>query len=207
MKNQVHLCDYGCGKIAIHQFKNGKKCCNKYWINCPTFHKYTVKIWRSIKKIETNEICSYGCGQKSKYKLKNGKYCCSSNHSTCPKIRERNSLMNRIKQAGENNANWKGGLNKLPYSPKWTIGLRRRIEERDNYSCINYKDCRGNSKFTTVHHIDYNKMNCEEINLVTLCNSCNCRANYDREKWELFYKEIIRKKYNTEEQIINERRK
>jgi hypothetical protein len=28
------LCDYGCGKEAIHQFKNGKWCCSKYTCQC-----------------------------------------------------------------------------------------------------------------------------------------------------------------------------
>jgi len=29
------LCDYGCGQIAIHQFKNGKWCCCKSKNSCP----------------------------------------------------------------------------------------------------------------------------------------------------------------------------
>lgn len=199
------LCDYGCGQRAKFYFVKVKKyCCSYHYLKCPIKHKESINGWRdSIKKIKTKEICSFGCGQKAKYKLKNGKYCCSFNHSSCSEIRNVNSKINRIKQAGENNANWRGGISSLPYSPKWTVGLRRRIKERDNYTCMNSKDCRKNSKFITIHHIDYNKMNCKEENLIVLCNSCNCRANYSREKWESFYKEIIRKKYKIEEQIIN----
>jgi len=29
------LCDYGCGQEAIHQFKNGKWCCSKSFVQCP----------------------------------------------------------------------------------------------------------------------------------------------------------------------------
>jgi hypothetical protein len=33
------ICDYGCGKPATHQFKNGKWCCSKYLAQCPTMKK------------------------------------------------------------------------------------------------------------------------------------------------------------------------
>ena len=31
----TRLCDYGCEKIAKHQFKNGKWCCENYFAKCP----------------------------------------------------------------------------------------------------------------------------------------------------------------------------
>lgn len=34
-----HLCDYGCRKEAIHQFKNGKRCCSIKVSGCPIFSK------------------------------------------------------------------------------------------------------------------------------------------------------------------------
>ena len=30
----MKLCDYGCGEIAKHQFKNGKWCCDEYLSKC-----------------------------------------------------------------------------------------------------------------------------------------------------------------------------
>lgn len=35
----IHLCHYGCGKQAIHQFKNGKWCCSKLHNSCPALSK------------------------------------------------------------------------------------------------------------------------------------------------------------------------
>lgn len=36
MKDKIiHLCDYGCGREAIHKFKNGKWCCSKNTQSCP----------------------------------------------------------------------------------------------------------------------------------------------------------------------------
>lgn len=43
----------------------------------------------------------------------------------------------------------------------------------------------------TVHRIDYYKANCSENNLITLCSSCNIRANYERDKLGKLYKHSI----------------
>jgi hypothetical protein len=33
----------------------------------------------------------------------------------------------------------------------------------------------------SIHHIDYNKENCKDDNLITLCRGCNAIVNYGRE--------------------------
>jgi 5-methylcytosine-specific restriction endonuclease McrA len=38
-----------------------------------------------------------------------------------------------------------------------------------------------------VHHIDYDKYNNKEYNLITLCKQCNVRANYNRNYWKEIY--------------------
>ena len=46
-----------------------------------------------------------------------------------------------------------------------------------------------------IHHINYNKKDCKPKNLITLCKSCNSKANYDREWHKSWYKAIIYNKY------------
>jgi len=58
--------------------------------------------------------------------------------------------------------------------------LKEYIKSRDGYICLNIM-C-GNKVDLVVHHIDYNKENCEDKNLITLCRSCNFKVNYNR-KW------------------------
>jgi len=36
----MKLCDYGCGKKAKYQFKNGKWCCSSHWSKCPYIKKH-----------------------------------------------------------------------------------------------------------------------------------------------------------------------
>lgn len=104
--------------------------------------------------------------------------------------------------SGEGNGCWKGGISSEPYAPVWIDKrFKAGIRERDNNTCQN-PDCRGTDKTLTVHHVDYDKKNCEPENLITLCRSCNGRANFNRDFWEAGYKEIIRMKYQADEQQI-----
>jgi 5-methylcytosine-specific restriction endonuclease McrA len=81
---------------------------------------------------------------------------------------------------------WKGGLSKCPYTEDWTRTLKRAIRERDNYIC---KICGEQQGKTThdVHHIDYDKKNCDPKNLITLCHSCHSKTTFNRKKWKKFF--------------------
>lgn len=81
-----------------------------------------------------------------------------------------------ISQSGKNNAQWKGGVFflKKGYSPEFNKRLKRKIRERDSYTC---QKC-GISESETyrkldVHHKDFNKYNTSDDNLITLCHTCH----------------------------------
>ncbi len=74
---------------------------------------------------------------------------------------------------------------KNPYPPEWTKELRYRIKERDGHRCT---EC-GANKPLCVHHIDSDKQNCNEKNLITLCRRCHRKAHGKRESWSIsFYR-------------------
>ena len=85
--------------------------------------------------------------------------------------------------SGKEHPNWKGGKSFEPYSIDWTETLRRAIRERDNYIC---QLC--NQYGNNVHHIDYDKKNCNPKNLITLCRKCNVKVNYNRNYWISYLK-------------------
>ena len=94
---------------------------------------------------------------------------------------------------GELSPNWRGGISCEPYCDVWADKeFKEDIKARDNYECQN-PDCWGTGGRLAVHHIDYNKKNCRPENLITLCNSCNSRANYNRERHKEFYRNIMEK--------------
>jgi len=98
------------------------------------------------------------------------------------------------KNLGENNPNWKGGISFGDYCYNWTCELKLFIKDRDINLCQN-PQCKGKCNLLGVHHINYNKKDCDPRNLITLCNSCNSISNFERDWWEGFYTEINRRKY------------
>ena len=96
--------------------------------------------------------------------------------------------------SGPNGPNWKGGISLDGYCINWDEILKDYIKERDGYKCMN-PDCWHKSKILNVHHINYIKKECDPKNLITLCASCNARANFKRDYWQQLYQTIIGKIY------------
>lgn len=95
--------------------------------------------------------------------------------------------------SGENHYNWQGGVSFEPYPLGWNKTFKEQIRYRDNYKCqlCGCPEVECNRKLH-VHHIDYDKNNLKLENLISLCQSCHMKTNYNREYWqEYFEKEII----------------
>ncbi len=87
------------------------------------------------------------------------------------------------------------------YPEEFNAILKRRIMRRDEFQCRN-PGCKstGKGRRLGLHHTNYDKQDCQDGNLITLCRSCNTRANYvSRHLWMLFYQFIV------EERIRHER--
>ena len=87
--------------------------------------------------------------------------------------------------------NWSS---RKPYTSEWSKELKESIRKRDKYKCQNCGMTEEEHlivirKVLCVHHIDYNKKNCKENNLITLCHWCNLRANFNRDYWKNFYQQ------------------
>ena len=85
------------------------------------------------------------------------------------------------------------------YGKGWGELLRIQIRKRDNYTCQNCgmdnNKCFDKFKcMLNVHHINYNKYDNKESNLISLCCSCHMKTNYNRDYWHVFYKYIIENK-------------
>jgi hypothetical protein len=98
---------------------------------------------------------------------------------------------------GENNGNYIDGRSFEEYPIEFTDELKESIRERDNYEC---KNCGMTEEehiivlgqVLHIHHIDYDKQNCNEQNLVSVCRQCNSRANSNRNYWTTFYQQKVK---------------
>ena len=85
-------------------------------------------------------------------------------------------------RVGAGNPAWQGGISFEPYSLDWTKTLKRSIRERDKYTCQIGGELQSDTAFP-VHHIDYDKRNCDPENLITLCRKCHTKTNTNRDYW------------------------
>ena len=92
----------------------------------------------------------------------------------------------------EKSPNWKGGISFDPYPINFNNQLKLYIKERDGFKCqicgVPELEC---ERKLCVHHIDYNKNNISEVNLISLCLSCHIKTNHNREYWEKYFTKFM----------------
>lgn len=98
----------------------------------------------------------------------------------------------RIAQLGPKSHNWRGGISFEPYPICFNKGLKKKILKRDSYTCQLCKRKRSKKLPLLIHHIDYDKDNNIESNLVSLCRRCHGRTNYNRTYWIKLFQENIK---------------
>jgi len=194
---------------------------SKLKVKCPNNHQINI-TWAEFKKGVRCSICS-GLKKKTieevkKYVKKFNYKCLSKEYKNwesdllfeCPKghkyitkwstfqqgsrCPECNKIKKSINNSGPNCIFWKGGIANEPYCREWIPEFKQIIKDRDGNKCLNPTCENGNN--LAVHHIDYNKKHCKKENLITLCRSCNSKANKDRKWHESWYKAILFKRYS-----------
>lgn len=86
------------------------------------------------------------------------------------------------KSIGERNPNWQGGKSFEPYSPDFNKRTKETLRVFYGNVCFLCNKVQNGQKLD-VHHINYDKQNCNFENLVPLCHSCNSKVNFNRNFW------------------------
>jgi len=106
-------------------------------------------------------------------------------------IYEKNALesFNNRFRIKENHPSWMGGKSLEKYGDKFTKELKEFIRKRDNFMCVECNLTEKKLKYRlSVHHIDYDKKNCDPNNLISLCKSCHQKTNFKRKDWVRYFK-------------------
>jgi hypothetical protein len=100
-----------------------------------------------------------------------------------------------------NNPNWQGGKSFEEYGIDFNDILKNKIRERDDHTCnlCLVKDAFSNFP---VHHINYNKKDNNEKNLITMCPICHLKTNFHRDDWELWFSGLMFEKLKTDINLL-----
>lgn len=183
-----HYC-LDCGKEIWYTSTRCKKCAkqgelhSQFGMKRPDISE-RMKGSNNINFIDGRTILKYYCSECGKEITYN-----ADSKGKCQRCYDR---------VGDKNPNWIDGRTDFPYPQEFNDSLKEQIRKRDNYICQNCGMIEEEHLIVIgtnlhVHHIDYNKNNLNETNLITLCGSCNARANFNRDYWETFYKNLINK--------------
>lgn len=155
------------------------------------------KTWtKKQNKARSNKLTGHKHSKKTINKIKKG---IKKKFPNGRPINSGNFTSERMK--GNKNPMWKGGISLELYGKDWNQRLKNIIKERDNHTCqickIKIKTPRRikskpSKNWLVVHHIDYNKKNCRPENLITLCDKCHKKTNYNRNKWKIFFKRYLK---------------
>ena len=167
--NEMNFCNQDCHyewKIGKQTRENNPVWVPKLVIKCDQCGK---EIERLPKKTSKTNFCCVNC--QDKY------------HSE--------------RMSGKGNSQYVDGASSEPYGQEFNEKLKEGIRDRDRRKCV----CCGkveidNGRRLDVHHIDRDKMNNDESNLVSLCKGCHTKANSNKERewWKIFYQNMMRSK-------------
>jgi len=191
-----YVCDKGhVNKISFYSINHGHRC-----PDCMNNKKLDINFIRitlnkegyallTKKYINNKQKLVCLCNKNHKCKIRFDSWLAGRRCPTCKGIKQ------SINRSGAGHPNWKGGISKEPYCNDWTKEYKEFIKERDGNRCLNPYCNSKNPADLTIHHIDYNKKNCQPNNLITVCRSCNSRANTDRNWHTGWYQAIIYRRY------------
>jgi endogenous inhibitor of DNA gyrase (YacG/DUF329 family) len=163
------------------------------------------KIVVEKNQIGDKSFCSYECKSKSQIKRLSVKCIICGRATEKPLAQYMRNATKRFVcskecfstlMSGSSNPSWRNGKSFEPYTASFTEALKEYIRNRDDGRCmvcyIKHED--GKKKFP-VHHVDYDKSNCDVLNLITLCPSCHGKTTKDRQIWIQFFKQVIETLY------------
>ena len=179
-------------KITIRVCKN----CGK---------KFSIETWR-LKDKNRGKFCSQKCNQifhrgenshffgrrmtgENSQSWKGGKPNCIDCGKKLSIYQGKRCQQCNLKfYSGENHYNWQNWKSLEPYGSTFNKELKEQVRKRDKYTC---RECGYTQKELgyklSIHHIDYNKKNNNQENLISLCKSCHCQTNFSREDWKKYF--------------------
>jgi 5-methylcytosine-specific restriction endonuclease McrA len=136
----------------------------------------------SLESREKMRIGHLGLKRTEEWKNKHREIMKGNKYALGYRMSEKSKQNLREKNSGKNSNLWKGGISYNPYSVDWTETIKKAIREKYKYTCQICGDYAW-----IVHHIDYDKLNCNIDNLIVVCVKCHAKTNFNRTYWVNYF--------------------
>jgi len=192
LERQIYHCiEKDCKNIISYSnFINGSKKCKSCSKKGKNNHRYGIKlsekIIQNLSKLNSGKNNPmFGVHRFGKSNPMYGKY---HSKKTKEKIKLKHLNTHHSEKTKKLLSIIRGGTGisgeLSEYGAGFDSNLKEKIRFRDGYKCKNCGCSQlENNKQLACHHIDYNKKNNNINNLISLCNSCHSKTNYNRKKW------------------------
>ena len=176
-------------KELIGEANKGER--NGMFGRCP--HNFGKQASEDIREKLRESHLGYVMPQEQKEKISKA----NKGKKKPPRSKEHCKKISELRK-GKNCHWWVDGRSKEnnPYPEDWVEHLKESIRIRDDYVCqecgIHQRELRERRRRLDVHHIDYNKDNCDPRNLISLCQYCHIKTNNNREYWVEYFNERAR---------------
>lgn len=181
------------GKNNPHH-KDGRSLKKYLCINC----KKEISIFSGYYGSGKCKSCSQKTGQKKYYCKCGTEISYNTVHYGKKHCSKCNGKFHSRRITGKNNPVWIDGRSYEGYPLEFNQKLKDQIRKRDNYICscgmTEEEHLIVYGRVLDVHHIDYDKKNLKENNLISLCTGCNLRANWNRDYWIDYYQKVMENK-------------
>lgn len=193
-KDEKKYCSKKCASLSRRKGKYVKcqTCGKEFWVQA---YKLEEKY---LKNVGETKYCSMECAKSTQIKKGDKPWNKDIPWSNEVRGKFKETWAKRLlTYKSSDHPNWQGGKSFEPYPVSFNNSLKRYIADRDNHTCqlcgkteneVGYKLCK--------HHIDYDKNNCDEKNLISLCRSCHTTTDFNREFWTLVFQELISQIYS-----------
>lgn len=193
-RHNHHLCRV-CTQIKYSWLKDKEWLSNQYWSKMLPLSQIAKIVGCSTQSV-ANAFHRLGITLRTYSESEEGVLNYNYGKEIAEEQREKISK-NHADFSGENHPNWQGGISFDPYCTKFNNVLKEEIREKFGRVCfLCPKTEKEEGRKLSVHHVDYNKgQGCNGLRwlLVPLCRSCNTKVNNNREYWQNFITEKMRK--------------
>jgi len=178
----MKLCDYGCGKEAKYQFKNGKWCCEKNVNKCSEVRKkFKGKNHSEIVRKKMSESHKgHSCSEETRIKISNALRGCVKSKETRRKLSESHigykcseKTIEKMRESSKKENLSKETRRKLSESHKGHKGLRLTIKQiKKRYPF-----------FSRIEEMRYNPDKLGEKEIQVHCKNHNCPNSKEQGGW------------------------